>query len=82
MRMCIVCREMKPKKDLIRVVKSPDGIIDIDLRGKASGRGAYLCPDQACIDKAEKSKLLEKSFEQRIDREVYDKLRTQLIEGE
>lgn len=82
MRMCVGCREMKPKKDLIRVVKSPDGNIDIDLKGKASGRGAYLCPEQACVDKAEKSKLLEKSFEQRIDKEVYDKLRTQLIEGE
>lgn len=82
MRMCIGCREMMPKKELIRVVKSPEGSIDIDLKGKAPGRGAYLCRSQACIDKAAKSRLLEKAFEQKIEQEVYDKLKTQLIEGE
>lgn len=82
MRMCIGCREMKPKKDLIRVVKSPENSIDIDLKGKAPGRGAYLCHSKACIDKAAKNKLLEKTFEQRIDQEVYDRLKTQLNEGE
>jgi predicted RNA-binding protein YlxR (DUF448 family) len=80
--MCIGCREMMPKKELIRVVKSPEGSIDIDLKGKAPGRGAYLCRSQACIDKAAKSRLLEKAFEQKIEQEVYDKLKTQLIEGE
>lgn len=82
MRMCIGCREMMPKKELIRVVKSPEGSIDIDLKGKAPGRGAYLCRSQACMDKAAKSRLLEKAFEQKIEQEVYDKLKTQLIEGE
>ena len=82
MRMCVGCREMKPKKELIRVVKSPEGVINIDLKGKAPGRGAYLCRNQACVDKAAKSKLLEKAFEQRIEQEVYDKLKTQLNEGE
>jgi predicted RNA-binding protein YlxR (DUF448 family) len=82
MRMCIGCREMIPKKELIRVVKSPEGSIDIDLKGKAPGRGAYLCRSRACIDKAAKSKLLEKAFEQKIEQEVYDKLKTQLNEGE
>jgi len=80
--MCVGCREMKPKKELIRVVKSPEGVINIDLKGKAPGRGAYLCRNQACVDKAAKSKLLEKAFEQRIEQEVYDKLKTQLNEGE
>jgi predicted RNA-binding protein YlxR (DUF448 family) len=80
--MCIGCREMMPKKELIRVVKSPEGSIDIDLKGKAPGRGAYLCRSQACMDKAAKSRLLEKAFEQKIEQEVYDKLKTQLIEGE
>lgn len=82
MRMCLGCREMKPKKELIRVVRSPEGSINIDLKGKAPGRGAYLCPDQACIDKAAGSRLLEKTFEQKIDQEVYDKLKQQLNEGE
>jgi len=82
MRMCIGCRQMMPKKDLIRVVKGPEGSIDLDLKGKAPGRGAYLCRNQVCIDKAAKNKLLEKAFEQKIEQEVYDKLKTQLNEGE
>lgn len=82
MRMCVGCREMKPKKELIRVVKSPDGDIDIDLRGKAPGRGAYLCPQKTCMDKAAKNRLLEKAFEQKIIPEVYEKLKSQLNEGE
>ena len=88
MRMCIGCREMMPKKELTRIVKSPEGTIDIDLKGKAPGRGAYLCNSKACVDKAAKHKLLEKNFEQKIDQEVYDRLsaymcaKTQLNEGE
>ena len=80
--MCIGCREMKPKKELIRVVKSPEGEIDIDLKGKAPGRGAYLCCNQACVDRAAKSRLLEKAFERRIEQKVYEKLKAQLNEGE
>jgi len=82
MRMCIGCREMKPKKELIRVVKSPEGDIDMDLKGKAPGRGAYLCRNQVCVDKAAKSRLLEKAFEQKIEQEVFEKLKAQLNEGE
>jgi len=81
MRMCIGCREMKPKKELIRVVRDPEGNIDIDLKGKAPGRGAYVCPLPACIDKAAKTKLLEKTFGQKISEEVYAKLKGQLIQG-
>ena len=80
--MCVGCREMKPKKELIRVVRSPEGEIDIDLKGKAPGRGSYLCPDQACLDKAAKNRLLEKSFSQKIEQEVYEKLKDRLNEGE
>lgn len=73
---------MKPKKELIRVVKSPEGEIDIDLKGKAPGRGAYLCCNRACVDRAAKSRLLEKAFERRIEQKVYEKLKAQLNEGE
>lgn len=82
MRMCIGCREMMPKKELIRIVKSPEGNINIDLKGKSPGRGAYLCHNKLCIDKAAKNKLLEKTFEQKIDQEVYGQLKRQLNEGE
>jgi predicted RNA-binding protein YlxR (DUF448 family) len=82
MRMCIGCREMKPKKELIRMVRSPDGEIGIDLKGKAPGRGAYLCCDQACVDRAVKSRFLEKAFEMKIEQEVYKQLKAKLNEGE
>jgi predicted RNA-binding protein YlxR (DUF448 family) len=82
MRMCIGCREMLPKKELIRVVKNQAGEISIDLKGKAPGRGAYLCRSQECIDKAARNRLLEKTFEQRIDQDVYENLKLQLMEGE
>jgi len=80
--MCIGCREMKPKKELIRVVRSPEGEIDLDLKGKAPGRGSYLCSNKACVDKAAKNRLLEKAFGQKIDQEVYEKLKDKLNEGE
>ena len=82
MRMCIGCRQMMPKKEMTRIVRSPEGSIDIDQKGKAPGRGAYLCRSRSCVDKAAKNKLLERTFEQKIDQEVYDKLKTQLNEGE
>ena len=52
MRQCLGCREMKPKRELIRVVRSPEGAISLDFKGKASGRGAYVCPEMACLKKA------------------------------
>jgi len=73
---------MKPKKELIRIVRSPEGDIDIDFKGKAPGRGAYLCFSQMCMNKAEKSKMLEKAFGQKIDQEIYEELRMRLNEGE
>lgn len=72
MRMCIGCGEMKPKKELIRIVKSPDGEISLDFTGKKSGRGAYLCRSQECLCGAQKSRRLEKSFSCRVQPEVYE----------
>jgi predicted RNA-binding protein YlxR (DUF448 family) len=65
---------MKPKKELVRVVKAPTGEITMDLRGKAPGRGAYVCRSQECLRRAMKSKALERGFETTIPQEVYDRL--------
>ena len=82
MRQCVGCREMKPKKELIRVVKSPEGGISLDFRGKAPGRGAYVCPDGACLKRAIKSKALERAFETAIPQEIYDALVQRMEEGD
>ncbi len=74
MRQCVGCREMRPKKELIRVVKSPEGEISLDFRGKAPGRGAYLCPDPECLKKAIRAKALERAFDVKIPQEVLDGL--------
>ena len=82
MRQCVGCREMKPKKELIRVVKSPEGEISLDFRGKAPGRGAYLCPDAACLKRAIKSRALERAFETAGPTEIYDGLVIKMEEGD
>jgi hypothetical protein len=74
MRQCLGCREMKPKRELIRVVRSPEGEISLDFRGKAPGRGAYLCKNSGCLEKAIKGKALERAFSAVIPEEVYEKL--------
>lgn len=71
MRQCLGCREMKPKRELIRAVRSPEGVISLDFKGKAPGRGAYICPDAQCLKKAIKSKALERAFSSQIPEEVY-----------
>lgn len=81
MRQCLGCREMKPKKELIRVVRSPEGEISLDFRGKASGRGAYICPDGACLKKAIKAKALERAFSTNIPPEIYERLQEQMEGG-
>ena len=78
--MCLGCGEMKPKKELIRAVKSPDGEISLDLTGRKPGRGAYLCRSEECLRLARKGRKLEKSFSCRIDDEVYDLMEKQLAE--
>ena len=77
-RQCIGCREMKEKKALIRVVRSPEGEISLDTVGRKPGRGAYLCPDPECVRKARKSKALERAFVTPVPPEVYDALERQL----
>ncbi len=77
-RQCVGCRTMKNKKDLIRVVKSPEGEISLDFTGKKSGRGAYVCPSANCLACARKSKGLERAFSGAIPPEVYDALQAQM----
>lgn len=79
-RMCVGCKEMKQKRSLIRVVKTPDGEIKIDGTGKMSGRGAYICRDLACLQKAVKSKGLERSLKVSISDEVKDELAAMLAD--
>ncbi|MBR5489757.1 MAG: YlxR family protein [Oscillospiraceae bacterium] len=81
MRQCLGCREMKPKRELIRVVRSPEGAISLDFKGKASGRGAYVCPDMACLKRAMKSKAIERAFETSIPEEIYAQLTEQMEAG-
>lgn len=74
MRKCTGCNEMKPKKELVRIVRSPEGEISMDLTGKKSGRGAYICKDIKCLNAARKAKRLERAFECNVPEEVYDRL--------
>ena len=76
MRMCVGCREMKEKRSLMRVVKSPEGSISFDRVGKAPGRGAYVCKSKECFERAVKQRQLERALETRIDEAVF----TQLME--
>lgn len=74
LRMCIGCREMKPKADLYRIVKKPDGEIVIDKTNKLSGRGAYICKNGECLKKAEKINALAHTFSVKVDKEIYSHL--------
>lgn len=77
-RMCTGCMTMKPKKELIRVVKNKEGEISIDLTGKKPGRGAYICRDIECLQKAFKSKRLDKNLETKLSEEIYLKLKEEI----
>lgn len=81
LRMCTGCMEMKPKKELIRVVKSPEGEVSVDLTGKKSGRGAYVCKNEECLEKAFKAKRLSRNLETQISEEVYNRLREEINNG-
>ena len=80
MRMCTACREMKPKKELIRVVKTPENEIKLDLTGKLNGRGAYICKSEECLKKAQKSGALSRAFSLEVSSEIYEKLAKELNE--
>lgn len=78
--MCTGCMEMKPKKELIRIVKNKEGEISVDTTGKKPGRGAYICKSIECLEKAVKQKRLEKNLEIKIDEELYNKLRNEVTD--
>jgi uncharacterized protein len=82
LRMCLGCQEMKPKKELIRVVKNKENEISVDFVGKKPGRGAYICRQISCFDKARKGKRLERAFESAISEEIYEILKKQLEEND
>ena len=81
MRQCMGCRERKPKKELIRVVRSPDGTVSLDFKGKAPGRGAYLCPKSECLKKAVRSKSLDRNLEVTVPAEVLEALSLEMEAG-
>ncbi len=78
-RMCIGCQELKNKKELTRIVRTPDGVILLDATGKKSGRGAYICTDENCLAKAAKEKRLEKALKCQVPAEVYEQLKLELV---
>lgn len=77
-RMCVGCMEMKPKKELIRIVKNKEDEISIDITGKKPGRGAYICRNTSCLESAFKTKRLEKNLSHRIDEQIYLKLKEEI----
>ena len=79
MRTCIITQEKYPKKELIRVVRTPNKQIIVDITGKANGRGAYICDNIECFEKMIKSKKLEKSFERKISDDIYEALRNEFV---
>ena len=81
-RRCVGCGEGKPKKELVRVVRSADGQVSVDLTGRKAGRGAYLCPSTACLQKAIKRKSLQRAFEAPVPDEVLEQLAGQIAQAE
>ena len=79
MRMCVGCRVMRPKKVMLRVVRSAEGKVSIDPTGKAAGRGAYICKDIACLERAIKTRGLERAFEQKVEPELYETLKADFM---
>ena len=80
MRMCVSCREMRPKANLLRVVKSPENVISIDKTGKMPGRGAYVCKNSDCIDKAQKHKMLARAFDLHVEPDLFNAIRVIIAE--
>ena len=80
-RQCMGCRERKPKRDMIRIVRNTDGQVCLDFSGKMNGRGAYICPDSECLKKVRKSKALDRSLEVPIPEEVYERLEKEMEAG-
>jgi hypothetical protein len=81
LRQCLGCREMKPKRELIRVVRSPEGEVSLDFRGRKSGRGAYVCPSPECLKRVRKARALERAFGEPIPDPVWDALEREILEA-
>lgn len=79
MRMCVGCREMKPKRELLRIVRTPEGVISTDVTGRVNGRGAYVCKSPECLKRAEKSGALQRAFGVAVPKEIYEKIETELM---
>ena len=79
-RRCIACNEKKEKKELLRIVRTPENEIEVDLTGKKNGRGAYICKKEECLNKLIKSKRLDKTFELEIEKEIYEKIRGVIVD--
>jgi predicted RNA-binding protein YlxR (DUF448 family) len=82
LRKCLGCNEMKPKKELIRIVRSPENVVSIDKTGKAAGRGCYICPNIECLENAIKAKRVQNALEAQVDSELFEQLRGQLSKSE
>ncbi|WP_293987208.1 RNase P modulator RnpM [uncultured Megasphaera sp.] len=78
MRVCAGCQEQKSKKEMIRIVRTPEGNVEIDKTGKKSGRGVYICPKSECLEKAYKEHRLERSLKTKVSSEIYEALRKEL----
>ena len=81
LRQCLGCREMKAKRELIRVVRSPEGAIALDFKGRMPGRGASVCPNAECLTPARQARALERAFSAQIPDEVYDALEQQMAQA-
>lgn len=78
-RLCVACRQPKAKKEMLRIVKSPEGILKYDPTGKAQGRGAYICPEIECLDKAKKTKALERALDYPLTEELYNEVKRVIL---
>jgi len=79
LRMCIACHEMKPKSEMLRIVKNKEGEISLDITGKKAGRGAYICDSLDCIKKLGKNKLINKTFSCIVEKDVYEKIEEEFL---
>lgn len=82
LRKCVACHQMMTKKELIRVVRSPEGVVSLDLRGRMAGRGAYLCGSLNCFQLAKKSKAFDRALNVSISNEIYNQLQAEFVRVE
>ena len=82
MRMCLGCREMKPKRELVRIVRNKEGVVNLDKTGKAPGRGAYICPMEACLEACIKTKALTRAFDAPVEEETLALIKEELNKGD